>query len=190
MIDTATASPAANRERCESEGEAELNRPHRPRRAGTSHTNERKGQDHLVRAALDIALESRAKLLEVRSHRPIPVLVGAGFAQQQPLLVSEAPLSNENDNFRSLSTKHRRNVRNATKRHVEISTAKSIHEMRAFFQTMSRHYHDLGIPFFSRKFLIKSGINLLREISLLSTSQDELLSSMADISCFEVVKRI
>jgi lipid II:glycine glycyltransferase (peptidoglycan interpeptide bridge formation enzyme) len=109
-------------------------------------------REALVRAAIDLAKRKRAKYLEIRNCAPIAGLVGAGFIEMEPLMISEVELVDEEVNFRQLSSKHRRNVRAAVKKRVEVSEATGPSEMRRFHQLVFDHYHDLGLPFFSRKY--------------------------------------
>jgi CelD/BcsL family acetyltransferase involved in cellulose biosynthesis len=106
----------------------------------------------LIRTAIRLAKESRARFVEIRSQTPVAGLTGAGFIEHKPLLITELELIGIDENFKRFSTGHRRNVRYAEKRGVTTSKAQKPEDMRKFFTLLRMHYKDLGIPFFSQKF--------------------------------------
>ncbi len=109
-------------------------------------------QEPLLAAARDLARRENARFIEIRSQRPRVGLAGAGFIHSEPLLISEVELRGKDENFAMLSSKHRRNVRTAVKRGVEVSYSDTAEDMRRFYLLVANHYHALGLPFFSRRF--------------------------------------
>jgi hypothetical protein len=108
-----------------------------------------------VETLLRIAGNARASILQIRTQRRIEILEDLGFVSQQPLLVTDLKLIDEETNWGQLTAKHRRNVRAATKKGVSVETANSLEEMQIFFAILSRHYKDLGLPFFSFRYFEK-----------------------------------
>ena len=108
----------------------------------------------LIKKILEYAQELNVKYIEIRSSFPISELKESGFIEKTPLLVSEAPLKDADDNFAMLSAKHRRNVRSAEKKGVTIRAAENIEEMKIFYKILYEHYKNLGVPFFGVKFFL------------------------------------
>jgi hypothetical protein len=103
----------------------------------------------LIDGLKELATRVSARHIEVRSERPIDILRKNGFTDQQPLLVTALDLSDEKTTWNGLSAKHRRNVRRASKNGVTVRRAGGYSELCVFFEILHRHYHGLGLPFFS-----------------------------------------
>ena len=92
------------------------------------------------------------KYVEIRTMEPVKELEQYGFKKSIPFIVSEIELLNNKENFSMLSPKHRRNVRNAEKKGVTVVQASKLSQMDVFYEILSKHYKDLGVPFFGRGF--------------------------------------
>jgi len=109
----------------------------------------------IIQKVLETAGELNVKYVEIRSSFPISELSESGFIEQTPLLITELTLGAIEKNWMMLSSKHRRNVRSAEKRGVIVKPASQLKNMETFYRILSRHYKDLGLPFFSKKFFIQ-----------------------------------
>jgi CelD/BcsL family acetyltransferase involved in cellulose biosynthesis len=114
--------------------------------------DESASREHLLTAARELAGSENVKFIEIRSQRPAIGLSEAGYVHSEPLLISEVELYGEDENFAMLSSKHRRNVRTAGKRGVVVSFSDTAEDMRRFYALVARHYHALGLPFFSPRY--------------------------------------
>ena len=61
-----------------------------------------------------------------------------------------------------LSSTHRKHVKRAQKRGVSVVTASTWSQMESFYRILVHHYHDLGIPFFGKKFFRQIWDRLIR----------------------------
>jgi len=109
----------------------------------------------LIKEILEKAQELNVKYIEIRSKHQFNELKEFGFIERSPLLISEVPIMDVDENWKMLSSKHRRNVRTAQKKGVTIEPASSMAEMKMFYKILANHYRELGVPFFAENFFIQ-----------------------------------
>ena len=109
-------------------------------------------REMLIRNILDHAHKLGVKYVEIRSKHEIEDLKKFNFIEQKPLLISEVPLKDLDENWKMLSSKHRRNVRIARKKGIVVETASNWDDMNRFYKINANHYKALGVPFFGEEF--------------------------------------
>jgi lipid II:glycine glycyltransferase (peptidoglycan interpeptide bridge formation enzyme) len=73
--------------------------------------------------------------------------------ETRPFARCEISLESPDENWRRLSSNHRRNVGIAEKRGVSVSAASSWEEMEAFYRILANHYNrHLGVPILGKPF--------------------------------------
>ena len=110
---------------------------------------------NLIERAIDYGKNTKVKYVEIRSKNPVDILKEYNFEEFSPFITTEISLKTVDQNWNSLSAKHRRNVRNAQKKGVRVKSASNISDMETFYKILRHHYKSIGVPFFNNKFFCK-----------------------------------
>lgn len=120
--------------------------------SGGALTEDDASERALVEAAVALARGASARYLELRADRPRPVLEDLGFRRSEPALVSVMDLDSEEAVWGRVAKDHRKAVRKAERRGVEIREAEGVEEFDEFYAIYLRAFRDFGTPPYGRRY--------------------------------------
>jgi hypothetical protein len=100
----------------------------------------------LTQRAIELAKEYKVQYLQLRCGVPMPGMAKLGFKVDEPVLISEMELSDEKELFASFSKDHRKAIRKAETRGVQIRLAHSLEDFKKFYQVYLVVFRDFGTP--------------------------------------------
>ena len=131
----------------------------------------------LTTYAVEIAKEYKVQYLQFRCGSHMPALTGRGFTIDEPVLISEMDLPSEKEVQAGFSKDHKKAIRKAESRGVQVRAAHSLKDFNAFYQVYLRVFRDFGTPPYGSDYFP----SLHRRLS--STGAVQLLLAEVDSVC-------
>jgi len=100
----------------------------------------------LTHRAIELAKEYKVQYLQLRCGVPMPGMAKLGFKVHEPVLISEMELSGEKKVLTSFSKDHRKAIRKAETRGVQVRMAHSVKDFKKFYQVYLIVFRDFGTP--------------------------------------------
>ena len=100
----------------------------------------------LTQRAIELAKEFQVQYLQLRCGTPMASIENLGFQVDEPVLISEMELSGEEEVLAGFSKDHRKAIRKAETRGVQIRTAHSLEDFENFYQVYLVVFRDFGTP--------------------------------------------
>ena len=114
--------------------------------SGGALTDSEDAERALVTAAMQLTQELRAGYLELRYAGPRGALQPLGLRTQEPVLISDMTLENEKAVRARISSDHRKAIRKAADRGVQIRDAMTLRDYTTFYEIYLRVFRDFGTP--------------------------------------------
>ena len=100
----------------------------------------------LVEQAMEKARERGVRFLELRYGSTRPALEDLGLARSEPVIISDLDLDTREAVWSRVAKDHRKAIRKAEKRGVELREAQTEGEFKEFYGIYSRVFRDFGTP--------------------------------------------
>jgi hypothetical protein len=100
----------------------------------------------LTHRAIELAKEYKVQYLQLRCRVPMTSVAKLGFKVDEPVLISDMELSCEKEVLASFSKDHRKAIRKAETRGVQVRMADSLEDFKRFYQVYLIVFRDFGTP--------------------------------------------
>jgi hypothetical protein len=100
----------------------------------------------LMERAILLAKDFQFNYMEVRCATRSPVIESLGLQRTEPVLISEMQLDTEAQVWSRMEKDHRKSIRKAENRGVEVREAERLEDFEEFYRVYLRVFHAFGTP--------------------------------------------
>ncbi len=106
----------------------------------------------LATRAIDLARAHAVDYLELRCGSARPSLEGLGLVRSEPVVISDVELDDRDQVWSRVARDHRKAVRKAEKRGVELVEAQTEADFSSFYEIYLRVFRDFGTPPYGKRY--------------------------------------
>ncbi len=106
----------------------------------------------LIKHTIDLARDMNVNYIEFRYGAKQSVLPQLGLMEYEPVVISEMKLDTEEQVWKRIKSDHRKGIRKAKNRGIEVREANNLEDFLKFYQVYIRVFRDFGTPPYSANY--------------------------------------